>query len=131
MSTFRIFYYGCRRGVRGDTEAGHFLYGPEPELDRIPSRRTSLPFDLAHLDGTFAPTGGQPQSLATVHVFHGWTVLSMWDRTGDSRPGSSSTFVADGVHDGPTMLKLAASWFPKVWERINTAAPIEFVGGAS
>jgi hypothetical protein len=89
------------------------------------------------LDGAYAP-GPKPkagsfypdfkyqvQSLARLVHVEGWTVLAMWDRSdADKRPGCNSNFVAKGELDFDAIVALAQKHFPKVWKRINDAAPV-------
>jgi hypothetical protein len=49
----------------------------------------------------------------------GWTALSFWDRSIDSRPGSNSNFLAEGIFSFDEMVKLAQEKFPSVWNRFK------------
>ena len=108
-------------GVLDPKQSGHHLY--DPDLRAL--RDSSLPawLKMSNLDGDFCiHRPGQPQGVALVHhlgdVINDVTVMAMWDRTGDSRPGSSSTFVVEGTHDFEAMCKHASEAFPSVWKRI-------------
>lgn len=122
------YFFGCLRGIGGHTEAGHFLHTPGYDS----AYRNALPFRYEILDGPFAPPRvSEAQSAAALTVLHGWTILAMWDRSGDARGASNAAFVARGVLLFHEMCAIAAHHFPEVWARINAAAPVEIVGGAA
>jgi hypothetical protein len=56
---------------------------------------SEIPVAIARrIDGGFCPQIEDAQSgEARIHHVEGWTVLAFWDRSGDSRPSSHSTFV--------------------------------------
>jgi hypothetical protein len=110
-------------GHRYYTAAGH-----HPSYTML--REQGLPLTP---DGTYAPGTNtvshrrsmQKQSRALLtHVAY-WTILGMWDRTGDTRYASSTTFFlptpslsfVDACAD-------AEAAFPAVWLRINSAEPV-------
>jgi hypothetical protein len=47
--------------------------------------------------------------------------MSFWDRSVDSRNGSSSTFLAEGRHTFQDMKVIARDHFPQVMARLNFA----------
>jgi hypothetical protein len=49
------------------------------------------------------------------------TVLAIWERTVDARPGSHSTFVLEGHLDFGAAVQLAREAFPHVWSRLDAA----------
>lgn len=49
----------------------------------------------------------------------GWTLLSLWDRSGDSRPGSHSTFAILGTLTADEAEAEARRQFPAIWARID------------
>ena len=61
----------------------------------------------------------QPQGASKIHHKGGWTAWAFWDRTGDERFHSNSVFLAYGQHDFDTMLKIAALYFPEIWDRVK------------
>jgi hypothetical protein len=123
------YYFGCI-----DTP-GHFLWTPALRrvfYDAIPQ---SWPFgpgggklDAGYATGPLPKCGFGPtfeiQSRAKLSHIKGWTVLAIWDRTVDTRPGSNSNFVAKGELDFAQIAALATQHFPTIWKRINDAAPI-------
>lgn len=123
----KIFYFGCWG------ELGHMIWNENHTL----GRNSSCPFRPEELDGgAFLPGRGpvgnvagryQPQSLCNLTHECGWTLLACWDRTGDSRFNSNSTFLAEGDHDFAAMVAMARSHFPEVVERIEKAAKLELV----
>ena len=128
-----IYYFGCWDGP------GHFLWSTDGRTFR---RNEPLPPSLRRLDGTLcgdpalADHGGrrsgeplywpaterrQPQGVARLHHVDGWTVLAWWDRSGDSRGGSNSAFVAEGTLGAGVIATLGAVAFPGIWARIEAA----------
>lgn len=106
----RVLYFGA------GLEPGHCLTEEPP-----PGRRAlPLPSSLqpARLDGGFAPEGEETQGVARMSQVDGWTVLSWWDRSGDTRRGSSSTILVDSYDVSlEAVLALAAERFPGVMQR--------------
>ncbi len=116
------YYFGCVE------KSGHYLFGPGPREVYRPMP-DGWPFGNygEKLDGRFPPLGPEKMGRATIHVFHGWTVMAMWDRTVDKRGACNSSFVAHGRHSFDEMVALAKEHFPTVWDRINEAAPVVLV----
>jgi hypothetical protein len=118
----RCYFFGCV----DTTRAGHGLYRGSGGVPESVNRRNSgLPdFFENGIDAGLCPPGGQEQSLAWRHLVFGHTVLSMWDRTGDSRPGSNANFIVSGDHTFEAAYMVSALAFPTLMARINAAAPI-------
>lgn len=112
----QVYYFGCW----GD---GHFLWTPEQDSVRISRMKNETPFgdDIdGYLQGGSAIcTGNGIPSNAQLHHKDGWTALAFWDRTVDTRPGSCSVFLAEGVHDVEAIKEIARSNFPEVWDRLH------------
>jgi hypothetical protein len=116
----RALYFGCRNG-----DVGHFMW--VPGMRRAPhefalSPYPGLPWDK--VDAHFAPRRGpgryaeeMPQGVAALHHKDGWTALSFWDRSVDSRGNSSSTFIFDAELDFAAALAAAREHFPTVVAR--------------
>lgn len=104
-----IYFFGCL------DEAGHYLFSPDRQLlTRIG------PFTLAMLDGSYCPNGGtEDERRERITYVAGWTVMSKWDRSVDSRPGSHATFVALGTFTSAQMWMLARVHFPMVAARLE------------
>jgi hypothetical protein len=54
---------------------------------------------------------------AALHHIDGWTLLSWWDRTVDSRGACNSNVVAKGTHSYATMLEIIKVQMPNLIER--------------
>lgn len=112
IATIEAYYFGCQR------ESGHFWWRP----DRLPYGASSHvaqkvgPLIHPKIDSGFCPKRGI-QGHAKLTQIDGWTILSFWDNSVDSRPGSSSSFVARGAYDLTTMQAIAREQFPRVWKR--------------
>lgn len=121
----RVFYFGCI------TDAGHCLYeagaGHITQAVRFPGNNPwGVNIDTGLCPGVkdrhgFTDTvrSVQTEGLAEVHHKDGYTALAFWDRTGDSRPGSNSVFLAEGTHDFAKMIEIAKRHFPTVFLRFK------------
>jgi hypothetical protein len=123
VSIERVFYFGCY----GDP--GHGFW--EPGMHRAYRAEHWVPWGMK-VDGGLAPRVTEPgrepsrrdqecaQGVAALHHKDGWTALSFWDRTGDSRGNSSSTFLVE--RDSATfdeMLTMAGERFPQIIDRLT------------
>lgn len=116
-------YFGCLFGQ------GHYLhgtFGPDTRAPQVP-----MPWGPAVLDSTLCPDFARPGKAVAVpllasyqepyrallHHQKGWTAVSFWDRTGDTRYGSNSTFLAEGDFSFEDMLAMARTRFRPVMER--------------
>jgi hypothetical protein len=111
-------YFGCARGVWGHREAGHYAYSPS---GRSGGRYGDPIGPWKHVDGTLAPMDGYrreaPQGHAVLHHKDGWTALSFWDRSGDSRGNSNSNFFFDATLTFEEALAAARERFPDLFAR--------------
>jgi len=118
-----VQYMGCwdEIGHYRFVQGGAKIYEPGaggcPWPDRI-ADGTLQPGAYEH-NGHWSYRGGFKNGDAVIHHKHGWTALSFWDNTVDSRPGSHSTFMAKGIYDFISMKSLCAMWFPEVWGRFQ------------
>lgn len=115
MTIPRTWVYCDARGAFGNSRGGHYLYGVDG------SKELGIPEGCPwpYLDGTLCciTKGYQRQGVATLHHKAGWTALAFWDRTGDSRPGSHSTFVYPGTLRYEDMLTQAEHDWPGLFDR--------------
>lgn len=114
----RTYYFGVWKG-----SGGHLLRDAEGEP--VDMRALPIQFRLARLDGGFlppvdaSPDERQPEGLAAIHQVAGWTVLSFFDRSGDARYGSHSTFLLEGTLAFEDAVEAARRAFPSVWARFK------------
>jgi hypothetical protein len=73
------------------------------------------------LDGGLLNGRSLGQGEAVVEQRDGWTALSFWDRSVDSRPGSSSTFVFDTLLTPEEALTAAREMFAPIFDRFTFA----------
>lgn len=107
----RAYFFGCYG------QPGHYLWQSNPmrcirEPDDFPIRSTVM-------DGGLLPRDRQVEGEAVLWQSHNWTILTFWDRSGDSRRNSNSSFLLEGHWDFETAVQLATAAFPKVWERFK------------
>jgi hypothetical protein len=61
----------------------------------------------------------QIEGHAALHHKDGWSALSFWDRSVDTRYGCNSNFLAEGTFSFTDMVALAKAKFPNVWNRFK------------
>ena len=106
------YYFGCW----GDS--GHFMFNRDGETAER-NARAILPPPLRVPDATLTPKGPQIQGVALLHHVEGWTAISFWDRSVDSRPGSNSTFILRGTLTWDEVIEQSRAAFPSVWARFK------------
>lgn len=77
-----------------------------------------IPWGYA-LDGGLLKGKDLEEGEAVVERRDGWTALSFWDRSVDSRSGSSSTFVFDIDLEPEAALEAAREAFPPIFARYS------------
>lgn len=111
-----MFYCGCHR------DKGHYMWADDETEVHWHLMRSEQPWG-DRVDGGLQPfaRGGYivPNGHARLTHQYGWTALSWWDNSIDTRPGSHSTFIAIGTHTAEAMLALARARFPWVFERFK------------
>ena len=129
---FRAFYFGCWR------EPGSYFWHrasdgtPVRVYDNGESERRLLggyPHASDHgngeipwgygLDGGLLKGRSLRQGEAVVEQRGGWTAISFWDRSVDSRPDSSSTFVFDALLMPGEALAAARKAFTPIFDRFD------------
>lgn len=116
-------------GVWPGDDGGHFIRPPSGWPSWLSSRdrraqEHGCPFDDLDSDA-YLPRGDRRAGLGKItHVTKGgkrWTVLALHDYTGDSRPGSHSTFALEGELAFEAAVHEARRWFPAVFARMQAA----------
>lgn len=98
--------------------AGHYLYC---SVDGKPRRNLDQRLEwMTMCDGTLLPQDPpQVEGEATLSFHHGYSVVSFWDRSGDSRGNSNSSFLAKGTHSFEEVLEMAREAFPALFDRFD------------
>ena len=113
------YYFGCE----AKDSVGHFLFAYEPgSSGKYPMRSVGRDYGFPPqtLDGKWCPQiSSEPEYLANITHFGGWTIMAFWDRSGDSRPGSNSAFIMWGILSFDEAVARAKARFPKVWSRFT------------
>lgn len=135
MEQTECYYFGTW------DQPGHYTFNRNRQGVRPSSTPGEVPslLDANRLDQRFCRNpggqyvGNEPEGLAYYHVveikgtnesadapFVGskWTIIAFNDRSGDSRPGSNSAFIARGEHSFNDMKNIARIQFPTVWKRM-------------
>lgn len=127
MTDKDILYVGCARGVYGHSGGGHYQYlcteyeGKWYMDDKGLRYAEPLHPDFLNgeLEGGFCSEETTKAFQAKVTRIEGFTVLAFWDYSGDSRPGSSSTFVMRGFHHFPEMIVKLEKALPDLFKRFG------------
>ncbi len=111
------------------TESGHFMFYEGGA--KVPYRvaDTLTPWG-ERIDGTVQPgmvywrerwthRGQMREGDAVLHTWGGWTALSIWDSSVDTRSGCSSTYIAEGVFTFDEMVEMAKARFTERWNRMK------------
>ena len=114
--------YGDKRGTLpwGDETDG----GLQPHFDDC---RKKVTYSRSYCD---CPRG--PEGVALLHHKNGWTALSFWDRSVDTRGACNSTYFAEGTFTFEEMVAMAKERFAYRWNKmpfevVQYVAPIPLV----
>jgi hypothetical protein len=115
----QAFYFGCWQ------REGHSFFAPGMRAVAGPVSPWGFGVDQGILHAAHFRAQGarrddeQREGVAVVAHQDAWTALSFWDRSVDTRKGSHSTFVFDGLLSGEGALAAARVLFPEVFERFT------------
>lgn len=142
-----IFYFGPMK------EAGHYLWYGRRRIDFEEARTLGFPCDRSYgttlrtersLDGGYC-TGyieGNPYRRSKAEIEghalfahekplftyeKGLTILGLWDRSVDTRPGCCSTYVALGLHGFAEMMELCEKAYPERWNLLVDRVPVQLI----
>jgi len=115
----KVFYFGCYKDhghfMRASDANGKLRYSTE-EHEFVDKNPWGYEIDSGLCPKTI---GYETEGLSSIHQKDGWTVLSFWDRSIDSRHKSNSNFLAEGTFDFAEMLKISKEHFPEVFQRFK------------
>lgn len=112
-NSIKCFYFGVQR------EMGHYLYVGTRMFNQrlVPD---DFPVNPYVLDGRLLPPQLERiEGRAELIHFRDWTILTFWDSSFDTRPGSSSAFIISGHLDFTEAVKVAKEQYPQVWSRFK------------
>ena len=109
-----MLFFGCWE------QSGHYLWDRDRRY--LAPRETSCPLKSSEIVGVFAPRGGEDERRLQLTHVHGWTVLAMWDRSIDTRPGSNAAFLESGTLTVDQMIATAERQFPTIAARLKAFA---------
>jgi hypothetical protein len=132
-----ILFYGCWTNAAGYSDSGHFFFSPAGD-ERYSMRRhvhgrieddpkNYVPWGYK-VDGGLAPLGPQTEGIVAFSQCGNrigrpeeewWSAVSWWDRSVDSRPGSSCTFMVDRRAKPAEILVEAKAAFPQIFARFK------------
>lgn len=112
-----IYYFGCVRNI------GHYLFKPSERGPVQPHGPESRKMAWARIcDGGLGlgdDEEPQDEGRGTWAYIRGYSIVSFWDRTVDSRGGSTSSFLLKGMHSFATVIHTAENFFPNIFKRFN------------
>lgn len=106
-----VHYFGCLH------RPGHFWHSRESLCRIVPAdiKKTLLP---KYIDYSFVDfTKKEGEAVVTAHA--SVTILAFKDNSVDTRPGSHSTFVIEGLPTPEDALRLCKEQWPEVFERFK------------
>ncbi len=118
-----VLYFGPLK------QSGHYMFYDDGTEVPYPTSITLTPWKDT-IDGQIQPgqtlwrehwvaRGNWKHGEAVIHHKDGWTALSFWDSTIDTRPGCSSTYLAKGTFDFEGMVALAKERFAERWNKMQ------------
>lgn len=117
MAEPRTLYFGYDIGGH----SGHNLMDKDG-LSVWGAKLGSFPWNSREIDGKFCPK----EDVAGTGAFHqlkGWTILAVWDRSGDDRGASNSEFFVEGTISLEELKTQAEKVFPALWQRMTKLYP--------
>lgn len=117
----RMFYFGPW------DRPGHYLFR-EGGRDYYREWEAVIPWD--GIDGVLQPgcreehghwvhRAAQVEGEALLHHKDGWTAISFWDRSVDTRGACNSTYFAEGLFTFDQMVEMARARFSERWNRMT------------
>lgn len=107
----KLFYLGCIN------KAGHYLWKDQDTEDSYYGNKEIPEHILSKLDTGFCPKDTAVIGFVQRTNIDDWVILSWWDRSVDSRPGSHSTFAAQGFKNMGELQSEMRNKFPVVFSR--------------
>lgn len=124
----KAYYFGCWAAP------GHYLWLPgtgghpykagRDEVELLGGRSHGrdpkpgiIPWGYSLDGGLLKGSRSYTEGVARVEQRDGWTALSFWDQSVDSRPGSSSTVAFDALLTPEEALAAAREAFPPIFAR--------------
>jgi hypothetical protein len=111
MEGVEVLYFGCYR------VPGHCLYSKVTPNMRYEATPWGNSLDSGLLTDDYYGADTEPTGKVVVRHKDGWTAIAFWDRSGDSRPGSNTAFLAKADMTGEELLALARVQWPEVFDR--------------
>lgn len=110
------YFFGCwNKDI-----PGHYLYHQSGLIVSRSKLPKDFPLHPDALDAGFLPQKLQEERKLYIWRTNGWAIITFWDRSGDSRPGSNSAFILSvprGFTDRELVLS-AHNLFPEIFNRL-------------
>ncbi len=111
VNKIEVLCFGCI-GV-----AGHYLHSKTGVNWRNEQTPWGDRLDAFLLTSDYYNHNTAVTGLCSEHHLNGWTAISFWDRSGDSRPGSNTSFLCHAEITAAELLALAREQWPHVFSR--------------
>ncbi len=119
--TSPVYYYGCWDNCFNSfylPDGDELSLGDHGQLKELLAHDGISIFDIgdSRLVGDL-PRGAEGQA----HLFHmnGWTYVTFWNKSYDSRNGNHSDFFTQGIWDFDTMCRIARQEYPMLWKKLD------------
>lgn len=111
-----IYYFGCM------SDAGHHLYSPSGKSGRDSLCIYDLPKPLyPSIDTGYCSKDKAEGSYYYTKDSVGFSIISIWDNSIDSRPGSHATFLTTPIMSHDELLAAAKKTWPKIFGRMRAS----------
>lgn len=125
MEKLMMLYFGPYK------EPGHFMFYENGRQVPYSLADTICPWSSYDIDGPLQPGAPDPndrlrrrtrpmkEGEAALHHKDGWTALSIWDFSVDTRHGCNSTYIAQGTFTFEEMVEMAKTRFAERWNKMK------------
>lgn len=115
-----VYFFGCE----SRSNIGHYLY-VRPFRDDWKKMQEISAVLGAHIDTGLLKKAGVPDRVGHgVYVQQGgYSIVSWWDRGGDSRGASNSAFIVKGDCSPQEVMRLGREAFPTITSRSKVTLP--------
>jgi len=119
------YFFGCKRNADKNPlgQVGHYHYGADAQSLYGNWRSIKHPWGDEekgiYPDGNLCPKNTTKEGVANLHHKDGWTALSFWDYSGDTRGASNSNFFFEGTFTFDEAKELMGKFYPSIVDRFK------------
>lgn len=104
-------------GVKSKDKLGHHLY--DRGLYPVSDSENICPFETYILDAGLLKNIPEIEGSGRICYIANWTIFTFWDRSGDKRFKSNSSFIVDKICGFGEIIKVSLITFPSIFERFS------------